>query len=43
MGHKRNPSAHQKQIRFFLFLFGAIMIIAAIGFIILMNRPWSPH
>jgi hypothetical protein len=43
MGHKRKPSAHQQQIRFFLFLFGALAIIAAIGIIILVNRPWAPH
>ena len=43
MGHKRNPTAHEKQVRFFLFLFGAIFVIVAVAFIVLLNRPWAYH
>lgn len=43
MGHKRKPSPHQKQIRFFMIFFGAIMILAAVGVILLLERPWSAH
>ena len=39
MGNKRQPSAHQKQIRFMMFFFGAIMIIAAVVLILFFNRP----
>jgi hypothetical protein len=41
MGHKRTPSAHQKQVRFFLFFFGAIFVIIAVAIIILVSRPWA--
>jgi hypothetical protein len=43
MGHKRHPSAHQKQVRFFLFFFGALMVIAVVAIIVLINRPWAPQ
>jgi hypothetical protein len=36
--HKRKPSAHQKQIRFFTFLFGAIMIVGIITLLWFLNR-----
>ncbi len=39
MAHKRKPTAHQKQVRFLMILLGAIMIIAVVGMILLLNRP----
>jgi hypothetical protein len=44
-GHKRKPSAHQKQIRFLTFFFGAIMIAVVIAILWLFNPPpgSSPH
>jgi hypothetical protein len=39
MGDKRKPSAHQKQVRFFVFFFGTIMITAVIAMLIFLNRP----
>jgi hypothetical protein len=39
MGRKRKPSAHQKQIRFLTFFFGAIMISVVIALLWLFNRP----
>ena len=36
--HKRKPSAHQKQLRFFTILFGALMIAAIITLLWFMNR-----
>jgi hypothetical protein len=39
MGHKRKPTAHQKQIRFLLFFCATIMIIAVVVIILLMGRP----
>jgi hypothetical protein len=41
MGHKRKPTPHQKQIRFFVFFFGALVILIAVGIIVLMNQPWN--
>jgi hypothetical protein len=38
-GHKRRPSAHQKQIRFLTFSFGAIMIVVVVALLWLFNRP----
>jgi hypothetical protein len=35
--NKRKPSAHQKQIRFFTFLFGAIMIAALAALLWFLN------
>jgi hypothetical protein len=35
--HKRKPSAHQKQIRFFTILFGAVMIAVLVGLMLLLN------
>jgi hypothetical protein len=43
MGHKRKPSAHQKQIRFLTFFFGAILIAVVVGLLILFNRPPGGH
>jgi hypothetical protein len=39
MGHKRRPTAHQRQIRFLMIFFGAIMVIAVVVMIVLLNRP----
>jgi len=39
MGHKREPSIHQKQIRFFTIFFGIIMIAVAIFVLWLLNLP----
>jgi len=39
MGNKRKPTPHQKQIRFMMFFFGAIMIIVLVGVMLLLNRP----
>jgi hypothetical protein len=41
--NKRKPSAHQRQIRFFTFLFGALMIGVVIGVLWLINRMSTPH
>jgi len=35
--HKRKPSAHQKQIRFFAIFFGAIMVAIVITLLWLLN------
>ncbi len=43
MGRKRKPSAHQKQIRFFTIMIGAILIVLAAGFLWLLNRITTPH
>ena len=39
VGHKRRPSAYQKQIRFLTILFAVIMILILVGLILLLNRP----
>jgi hypothetical protein len=39
MGRKRSLTTYQKQNRFFLVFFGALMILAVIGVLILINRP----
>jgi hypothetical protein len=39
MGHKRKPTAHQKQVRFFLFFLGAVMIVVVVAMMLLLNRP----
>jgi hypothetical protein len=39
MGHKRKPSAYQKQVRFLAILAGVIMILVLVGVILLFNRP----
>ena len=39
MPHKRRPTGHQKQIRFLLFLCGALLLLALIGMMLLLNRP----
>jgi hypothetical protein len=39
MGHKRKPTAYQKQIRFFAILVTVIMIIVVVGIILLFNQP----
>jgi hypothetical protein len=36
--NKRKPSAHQKQIRFFTILFGAIMILGIAVLLWFLNR-----
>ena len=39
MGHKRKPTPHQKQIRFLMLFFGAILIILVVAAMLLLNRP----
>jgi len=39
MGKKRQASGHQKQILFLSLFFGALMIIAVVGLLLLINRP----
>jgi predicted lipid-binding transport protein (Tim44 family) len=41
VANKRKPSPHQKQMRFFTVLFGAIMIGLLIGLLLLLNRGHS--
>jgi membrane protein DedA with SNARE-associated domain len=43
MGHQRKPSAHQKQIRFFTILVGAILIALVAGLLWMLNRITTPH
>ena len=35
---KREPSFHQKQMRFFTLFFGVVVVLLAIGFIWITNR-----
>jgi hypothetical protein len=35
---KRKPSLHQKQIRFFTFFFGALLVSVVVGLLWLVNR-----
>jgi len=35
---KRSPSAHQKQIRFFIILFGILSFLLVFGLLWLINR-----
>ncbi|HEX9048281.1 MAG TPA: hypothetical protein VF988_14745 [Verrucomicrobiae bacterium] len=39
MGRKRKLSAHQKQIRLLMYIFGTVMILIAVGMIVWMSRP----
>ena len=39
MGHKRRPSAFQKQVRFFTILAFVLMILLVVGIMLLINRP----
>ena len=39
MGHKRRPTAHQKQIRFLAIVFAIIMVAFLVGMMLLFNRP----
>lgn len=39
MGHKRKPTAYQKQIRLLMILAGVIMILLVVGIILLLNEP----
>jgi hypothetical protein len=39
MSSNRKPTAHQRQMRFLLYFFGTLMILAVVGVIILLNRP----
>jgi hypothetical protein len=44
MGRKRKPSSHQRQIQFFTFFFGAVLILAVVFLIWLLNRnPAQVH
>jgi hypothetical protein len=35
---KRKPSLHQKQIRFFTFFFGSLLVLGAVVLLWLVNR-----
>jgi len=35
---RRKPSLHQKQIRFFTFLFGTLLVLLVAGVLWIMNR-----
>jgi Tfp pilus assembly protein PilN len=39
MGHKWRPTEHQRQIRFLMFLIGAVMVIAVIVMMLVLNAP----
>ena len=39
MGNKRKPTPHQKQIRFLMIFFGALMVIIVVALMLLLNRP----
>lgn len=39
---KKNPSLHQKQMRFFTVLFSAILLALFIALLWLVNRPSYP-
>jgi hypothetical protein len=41
--NKRKPSAHQKQVRFFTILFGALLIASAAALLWVINRVGTPH
>jgi hypothetical protein len=41
--NKRKPSAHQKQVRFFTILFGALLIASVAGLLWVINRVSTPH
>jgi heme/copper-type cytochrome/quinol oxidase subunit 4 len=41
--NKRKPSPHQKQIRFFTILFGALLIALVVGLLWVINRVSTPH
>jgi len=44
MGHKRKPTAHQRQIRFFTIFFGAVMVLILVALLWLFNRsPGNIH
>ena len=43
MGNKRRPSPHQKQIRFLTIFFGAILVAAVVGVLLMLNRPPTLH
>jgi hypothetical protein len=42
MGSKRQPSAHQKQLRFFTILFGTLMVLIVAALIWFFNTVQSP-
>jgi hypothetical protein len=39
---KRKPSPHQKQIRFFTFFFGALLVLLVAGLLWFVNWLWLP-
>jgi hypothetical protein len=43
MRPKRKPSEHQKRIRFFTLLFGALAVLIPLIIIWFMNRPPGSH
>jgi hypothetical protein len=42
VGQKRKPSPHQKQVRFFTILFGALMVLAVAALIWFFNTLHMP-
>ena len=38
-GHKRRPTAHQKQIRFIAILVCVVLIMGVVAVILMMNQP----
>jgi len=42
VGHKRKPSGHQQQIRFFTILFGTLMILAVAALLWFFNTIHLP-
>ena len=38
MKRKRNPSAHERQMRFFTVLFGALLVLLMIALLWMINR-----
>ena len=39
MGHKRKLTEHQKQIRFIMYLVGAVLVVTLVVMILVLNRP----
>ncbi len=39
MANKRQPSPHQKQMRFMTILFGALIILVLVVLMLVLNRP----
>lgn len=39
---KRPPTLHERQVRFFTFFFGSLLVLLTIGLICLINRVSQP-